>query len=308
LSVIVLGSANLDWVFRVARIPAPGETLLATSVQQHPGGKGNNQVIAVARAGADVEFIAAIGQDAAGEQLVGVLHASGVGDRIRRVAEPTGMALITVEDSGQNTIIVHSGANSALLRLTAAEREAIADADYLLLQLETPLDTVVAAARTAAAASTRVVLNASPIRELPADLLEAVDVLLVNEFEAVALAGHPQPQPELSVGSAQDLATFLLRTFEAVVITLGDRGAVVADRTTTDAAHVPAARVAVVDTTGAGDTFAGALVAALSRGEGLIDAARFASAAGALAVGRTGAVPSIPMRADIEAFTMRLGI
>ena len=259
-------------------------------------------MIAVARAGAEVDFIAAIGQDAAGEQLVSVLHASGVGDRIRRVAEPTGMALITVEDSGQNTIIVHSGANSALLRLTAAERDAIADADYLLLQLETPLDTVVAAARAAAAASTRVVLNASPIRELPEDLLKAVDVLLVNEFEAVALAGRPQQQVELSVGGAQDLAVSLLDTFEAVVITLGDRGAVVAEAATKDAVHVPAARVTAVDTTGAGDTFAGALVAALSRGESLIDAARFASAAGALAVGRMGAVPSIPARADIEAF------
>lgn len=281
--------------------------MLAESAERSPGGKGNNQAIAAARAGADVEFIAAIGRDAAGDQLVQVLHEAGVGDRIRRVAEPTGTAMITVDRNGENTIIVASGSNATLVDLTQAEFDAITAADFLLLQLETPLATVVAAAQAAVSTSTRVVLNASPMRELPQSLLAAVEVLLVNEHEANALATGLEPAAALpdqaTVATAMDSATILARSVPAVVITLGGDGAVVFDRDGGDPpTHVPAARVTPVDTTGAGDTYAGALVAALARGESLVSAAVFASAAGALAVQKNGAVPSIPTLAEIDRF------
>jgi ribokinase len=308
VTVVVLGSANLDLTLRVARIPRPGETLLATSAVQHPGGKGNNQVIAVARAGAQVDFIAAIGKDAAGDLLVSTFREAGVGDRTRRVGQPTGTALIMVEDSGENAIVVNSGSNGTLVSLTSTERRAIAGADYLLLQLEIPLSAVIEAVVCAAAAGTRVVLNASPIRELPDELLRHVDVLLINEHEALIVASAMWPDRawprKLTAVEAAGLATHLVEEVAGVVITLGSDGAVVFSRemTANGPAHIPAAKVTAIDTTGAGDAFSGALVAAMSRGENLVVAVVFASAAAALAVQQNGAVPSIPMRADIEEF------
>ncbi|NQX11817.1 ribokinase [Microbacteriaceae bacterium VKM Ac-2855] len=294
MNVVVLGSANLDLVYRVERIPRPGETLLATSAEQHPGGKGNNQVIAAARAGADATFIAAVGTDSAGDTLASTLIEAGVRMLVRRVPERTGTALITVDASAENTIVVDSGANATLLELRPEERAAIADADVLLLQLETPLPTVLAAARHAHASGTRVVLNAAPIQPLPDDLLAALDLLVVNEHEAAVLAGGDPADPDA-------LAATLLESVPAVIITLGSAGALIATRSGSE--RIAGVKVVAVDTTGAGDTFCGALMAVLADPTlpALVDAARFATAAAALSVQRAGAVPSIPLEAEIRA-------
>lgn len=283
VGVVVVGSANLDLVYRVAALPAPGETVLSTGAAKHPGGKGNNQVIAVARAGAPATFVAAIGADADGDQLVSTLEEAGVTLLLRRPSTPTGTALITVDDDAENSIVVNSGANNDLVDLTDDERAAIAAAGILLMQLETPLPTVIAAATAARDAGTTVVLNAAPFRPLPPELLALVDLLVVNEVEAA------------DVGEEQ------LAEVPECVVTLGARGAVVRDRAGVETA-VASPKVDAVDTTGAGDTFCGALVAALSDGLDLAAAARFAVAAGALSVQREGAVSSIPTRAAIDEF------
>ena len=302
--IVVLGSANLDLVYRVPRIPTPGETLLATGTAQHPGGKGNNQVIAVARAGASVAFIAALGKDAAAELLSESLAEAGVIDLIRRVDEATGTALITVDDNAENTIIVNSGANARLVDLTESERATIAAANFLLMQLETPIDTVIDAARVGKAAGTTVVLNAAPARELPADLLGLLDILVVNEHEALTVAGglaRAVSLPEsVTVDTAGSVGEVLLAAVAAVVITLGSDGAVVIDEN--GVMHIPSPRVTAIDTTGAGDTLCGALVAGLAEGMRLRAATTFATIAAALSVQKTGAVPSIPFRREIDAF------
>lgn len=303
MSVVVLGSANLDLVYRVNAIPAPGETVLAVGFEQHPGGKGNNQVTAVARAGADVTFIAALGADAAGDAILASLRASGVSEGVRRVPEATGTALITVDAAAENTIVVNSGANATLCDLSEAEVAIIRAADYLLLQLETPLSAVLVAASAARDAGARVVLNASPSRDLPGELMDNIDLLVVNEHEAARLAGETVRTPDQVAGS-------LLSLVPAAVITLGAAGSLIVVRGETPAV-VAGIRVEAVDTTGAGDTFCGALVAALDTGEAvsehpldlarLVRSAEFATAAATLSVQRVGAVPSIPTREEILA-------
>ncbi len=282
--VVVVGSANRDLVYRVARLPAPGETVLAAGSARHPGGKGNNQVIAAARAGAAATFIAAIGRDGDGDELVATLRQAGVTLLVRRPAAPTGTALIVVDDAAENTIVVDSGANAELVDLDEAERAAIAGGAVLLMPLETPLTTVVDAARVARTAGRLVVLNAAPFQPLPAELLALVDVLVVNEVEAETMG-------EAALG-----------TVPAVVVTRGARGAVVREGAGAEVT-VPSPRVAAVDTTGAGDTFCGALAAALSEGRDLPEAARFGAVAAALSVQRPGAVSSIPTRAEIDEWT-----
>ena len=319
MTVTVLGSANLDLVYRVEKIPAPGETVLATGFAEHPGGKGNNQVIAVARAGAPVTFVAALGSDAAATRLTDQLHADGVTTLIRTVDAPTGTALITVDDGAENSIVVNSGANALLVDLDEREEQAIRDADVLLMQLETPVETVQRAARIARDAGTTVVLNAAPILDLPPAVLEALDILIVNEHEAAALAGFAG----IDVAAADDadslqahrqLAAALTERVPIVVVTIGAAGVVVARRGSDSARHVAGRRVAATDTTGAGDTFCGAFVAALDASrtdpeaarstpidaDALERAALFATAAAALSVQRSGAVPSIPNRQEID--------
>ncbi|NYE93928.1 ribokinase [Psychromicrobium silvestre] len=304
MSIVVLGSANLDLVYRVQNIPGPGETVLAASRASHPGGKGNNQATAAVRAGAAASFIVSVGQDEAGAMLLDGLESDGVRVSARRVTEPTGTALITVADSGENSIVVDSGANSLLAELTETELGIIEEAGILLMQLEVPVETVGRAAAVAHAAGALVVLNAAPIRELEAELLAAVDLLIVNEHEAFRLLADTG----LQATEATVAAELLLELVPAVIITLGAAGALVAERGKS-VRTVPAFEVTAVDTTGAGDTFCGALVAALEaqREAGANDlelesAARFASAAAAISVQRAGAVPSIPGRQEIEDF------
>ena len=281
MSVVVVGSGNVDLVSQVERIPEPGETVLSTGFATHAGGKGNNQATAAARASADTTFIGAFGDDDNGARLLASLTDSGVRPLVRTSTEPTGTALITVASTGENAIVVNPGANATLTSLTTQERQAIAAANVVLLQLEIPLETVVEAAQVTTGT---VVLNAAPAQPLPRDLLEAVDLLVVNEHEAALLGG------------ADELLTVVPR----LVVTLGAKGALVRTRDTV--VSVPGIPVDVVDTTGAGDTFCGALVAKLDEGAALEPAVRFATAAAALSVGRAGAVPAIPTREEIDDF------
>lgn len=282
MSVVVVGSGNVDLVSQVERIPLPGETVLSTGFATHAGGKGNNQATASARAGAPTTFVGAFGDDDNGDQLRTGLAADRVRILARTSPEPTGTALIAVSAAGENSIVVNPGANATLTGLTVAERTAISEADIVLLQLEVPLDTVVDAARTAAGT---VVLNAAPARRLPRELLDAVDLLVVNEHEAALLGG----------------AERLLDVVPAIVVTLGADGASVHTRGA-EPARVPGIPVDVADTTGAGDTFCGALVAYLDGHDALEPAVRFATTAAALSVRRAGAVPAIPTREEIDHF------
>ncbi|GAB1513482.1 ribokinase [Actinophytocola sp. KF-1] len=281
MSVTVVGSGNVDLVSQVERIPSPGETVLSTGFATHAGGKGNNQATAAARAGATTTFVGAFGDDDNGARLRQSLTDSGVRPLVRTSTEPTGTAMITVAPTGENAIVVNAGANATLTDLTPEERSAIAGADLVLMQLEIPLETVTAAARIA---SGRVVLNAAPARSLPDELLAHVDLLVVNEHEAAFLGGSDH----------------LLTMVPALVVTLGAKGALV--RTSDTTTEVPGIAVDVVDTTGAGDTFCGALVAALDERRQLDDAVRFATVASALSVRRAGAVPAIPTREEIDDF------
>jgi ribokinase len=295
MPLVVLGSANLDHVYRVARIPAPGETVLASDYRTFPGGKGLNQAVAAARTTEGTAFVTSLGRDSAGDELASVLAAEPLVLHARRLDTRTGTAQITVDDSGENAIVVDSGANSAFTGLTAAEEEVVTTASALLLQLEVPQETVLAAARAARAAGVVTILNAAPIRPLPAELLDALDVLIVNEHEARELGR------ERGFDAADDaaLAVALTALVPLVLVTLGSDGVIVAAR---DRAPVsaPAFRVRAVDTTGAGDTFCGAFAARLAAGaadladpEALLPLVRWASAAAAV---------SAPSTAETEAF------
>lgn len=276
--VCVVGSVNMDHVFTVAALPRPGETVMASSVRLFPGGKGGNQAVAAARAGAGVQLIAALGDDAAGDQLRAHLHAKGVGlDGVTTVAGPSGSAVIAVDAAGENTIVVAPGANRQLSVESSRIRSVIADSDVLLLQLEIPVTTAVEAARVARDAGAVVVVNASPAGAKPHDLLalaQLADVVVVNEAEA---RDWHWPVTHL-------------------VITRGKRGAsYLGDDERFD---VPAPSVRAVDTTGAGDVFAGVLAAEWPTGHE--QAVRRACAAGALATTVAGAGDCAPSADAID--------
>ncbi|MBG6053892.1 ribokinase [Salinibacterium sp. CAN_S4] len=282
--VIVVGSANIDQIFHVARIPAPGETVMSAGLSIARGGKGQNQAVAAARAGASTTFIAAIGDDGFGETTLHGLRDDGIDvSLLRSSADPTGTALIAVAPDGENTIIVEAGANAGLLGLTPADLEAIGGAGVLVMQLEIPLQTVAAAARAGRAGGTTVILNAAPVMDLPRELLDDVDILVVNEHEAAFLSG------ESAVSSLAPV----------VIVTLGAAGSVLHQRGVDDVS-IPARSVVAVDATGAGDTFCGAFAARLAEGATLEDSLRFAGAAASLSVLTPGAVPSIPLRSAID--------
>lgn len=291
--VVVVGSANVDLTVDVPRPPRGGETLLGGNLRRSPGGKGANQAVAAALAGgADTTFVGALGGDDSAGLLLASLERAGVRtDVVDRVDDATGTALITVSPGGENTIIVAPGANSHL-RLGARHAERIGAADVVLAQLEIPLDAVRAAA-AARKPGALLALNAAPSRDLPGDVWDAVDLLLVNEHEAADLAGT-QATPET-------LAQALLDHVPAVVVTLGGEGCLVARR---DHAPLRIAGLPVnaLDTTGAGDTFCGVLCAALARQLPLPDAARLACAAAALAVTRPGAQDAVPTAEEVATF------
>jgi ribokinase len=295
--VVVVGSANVDVVVDVPRHPRGGETILGGEVRRSPGGKGANQAVAAARAGgADTVLVGALGSDDGAELLLRSLAGSGVRTSgVRRVGAPTGTALITVTPDGENAIVVAPGANDHVT-VDDDARGLIAAADVILVQLEIPVETVIAAA-AARRPGVPIVLNAAPSRELPEGVWRAVDVLVVNEHEAADLAGRGGKNP---AQEPAELARELLARVPAVVVTLGGDGALVARRGHGDV-RVAGIDVDVVDTTGAGDTFCGVLAAELARGADLADAARVAGVAGALAVTRAGAQESVPDRDEVLA-------
>lgn len=290
MTLLVLGSANIDYSVVVDRHPLPGETVLGGDVVVGTGGKGANQALAAARAGARPVFIGAVGADAGGGALLDALASGGVDvtavDRLDDA--PTGVALITVARDGENSIVVAAGANGRLDPSATSELVArlAGDGAVLLTQLEVPLAVVEAAAGALDRAHGRLVLNLSPSREVPDALLALCDPLVVNESEASDLAGRPVDDPT----SAAAAAAALLERCRSVVITLGGEGAVFASRAD-QGGHLPAPRVPVIDTTGAGDAFVGALAAELARGGDLADAVESGVAAGALAVQWRGAQP-----------------
>ena len=287
-SVLVAGSANADFVVRAGRIPAAGETVLGGDLTVFPGGKGANQAVAAARAGGvPTAMLVALGSDDLAGLIAASLEEAGVALHVRRSPRSTGAALITISDHGENAITVAPGANGDL---GPDDLPDLAGVAWLVLQLETPVETVTAYARAARTKGVKVLLNAAPARALPSALREAVDVLVVNEDELGMLAG-----------TEGTIAERLARTGVATTVaTLGGRGACA--RIDGDLLLQPAFIVMPVDTTAAGDTFCGALAAGLAGGHGLSDAMGRAAAAAALTTTRAGAQAAIPSRAEVDAF------
>jgi ribokinase len=291
--LLVVGSANADLVIGVDRRPAAGETVLGSDLVTHPGGKGANQAVAAARLGARTALLARVGDDAHGRLLGDSLRAAGVDTTgILTGGAPTGVALITVDPSGDNSIVVSPGANG---RLTPADVRAAGNlfqaSRVVSAQLEIPLETVVEVVRSLAPGS-RLVLNPSPPRPLPTEVLAACDPLIVNEHEAEVIAGTDLGD------SPEDWARALLALGpRSVVITLGAGGALVA--TASGSTHIPSVKVEAVDTTGAGDAFTAALAWRLGLGEPPAEAAAYAARVGAVAVTRPGAQESFPTAEEV---------
>ncbi|MFD4709410.1 ribokinase [Streptomyces sp. NPDC058430] len=293
--LLVVGSANADLVTVVERRPGAGETVLGSDLAVHPGGKGANQAVAAARLGARTALLARVGDDGHGRLLLDSMRSAGV-DPVGVLVggAPTGVALITVDPSGDNSIVVAPGANARLTPQDVKAAGALFQASQVVsAQLEIPLDTVAEVVRAMAPGS-RFVLNPSPPAPLPAEVLAACDPLIVNEHEARVVLGVDV------TGGPEDWATALLALGpRSVVITLGAEGALVADGT--GAHRVPSVEVTAVDTTGAGDAFTAALAWRLGAGESLGDAAAFAAPVGAAAVTKEGAQASYPTTAEVAA-------
>ncbi|MFE7132636.1 ribokinase [Streptomyces sp. NPDC057638] len=295
--LLVVGSANADLVVGVERRPGAGETVLGSDLVVHPGGKGANQAVAAARLGARTALLARVGDDGHGTLLLDSQRAAGVDvTGVLVGGAPTGVALITVDPSGDNSIVVSPGANARLspedVRAAAGR---VRSARVVSAQLEIPLETVVAVVGTLAP-GTRFVLNPSPPRALPDEVLGACDPLIVNEHEARVLLGDAAgPDPESWARA------LLARGPRSVVVTLGAAGALCADGRTGVLERVASPRVTVVDTTGAGDAFAAALAWRLGRGEDLASAAGYAARVGAAAVTQEGAQPSYPTPSALPA-------
>ncbi|MDX9952634.1 MAG: ribokinase [Anaerolineae bacterium] len=298
--VTVIGSFNTDLVVRTPRMPAKGETILGGTYFTGPGGKGANQAVAAARLGAIVTMVARLGKDDFGDRAEENLRREGIQtDAVLRTEKThTGVAFIIVDDAGDNTIVVAPGANEALSPADVdAARRTIAQADILLLDLEVPMETIERAAALAQELNVRVILNPAPGRPLSTELLRRVDVLTPNETEAQIITGLPVSNLEEAHTAGSHL---LAQGVGAVVITLGTLGAL--SVTPQGAQHIPAWQVQVVDTTGAGDAFNGALAVALAEGHPLPQAVTFANATAALQVTKMGTASAMPLRADVEAF------
>jgi ribokinase len=298
--VVVLGSVNADLVLRCPALPLPGQTVHGNDFQTLPGGKGANQAVAAARLGADVAFIGCVGDDDFGRTARRVLEAEGVDTRHlhEAVGTATGVAMILVDSAGQNSIALAAGANALLsIAHVNAAAELIAGAALFICQLETPLPVVRHAIALAHAAGVPVLLNPAPAQPLPAELLAQVDVLVPNESEAAALVGWPVGRDFDAAEAATRLRAMGPAT---VLVTLGADGVHVA--TASLDRHVPAPAVdAVVDATGAGDTFIGAFAVARSEGADVVAAAAYAQRAAALSVTRAGALGGMPRRQELGA-------
>ncbi len=300
--ILVVGSSNTDLIIKVSEIPRPGETLLGGKFMTFPGGKGANQAVAAARAGGDVVFIASVGADAYGLNSIKEYKLDNINTEDIKICKgvPSGIAMITIADSGENAITVASGANEKLLPddLDEAE-EAFDEADYMIIQLETPLETVEKAISLCGEFKTIVILNPAPAAELSDVILSGVDIITPNETEAESLTG-------IKVEGAEDAekAAGVLhqRGVGTVIITMGSAGAFVSDKASGLVKMIAGFSVSAEDTTGAGDVFNGQLVVALSEGLSLEKAIRMSHAAAALSVQKLGAQSSIPRREETDYF------
>ena len=302
--IVVVGSLNMDFVVSVTNLPSPGETVLGRNFQMLPGGKGANQACAAGRLAPDshrVRMIGRVGQDVFGDQLKASLSAAGVDVSSVHASrsQPTGVAFISVESSGQNSIVVASGANMDLAAGDVESmRRVFQNARVALFQLETPLDTVAAALKLARQEGLVTILDPAPAQPLTDDLLSQVDILTPNEGEALGLLGEPVRR--LTPEEAAPIAAHLRqRGPRTVIVKLGDHGCFADDGVR--AQHYPGFQVTAIDSTAAGDTFNAALAVALAEGQDLPAAIRLANAAAAISVTRHGAQASAPGRAEVDA-------
>jgi ribokinase len=299
LDVFVLGSINQDFVLKVERRPQPGETVTNAELSTHNGGKGANQAAAAALLGASVTFLGRVGDDEFGEPLVRALADRGIDTSLvqRAPDASTGAAFITVTPDGENSITVAPGANRSLTPQDVdAASGTIGGARVLVAQMEIPVKTVLRAVEVASERGARVLVNLAPTFEVPWELLEKLDPLVVNEHEAAFLLGSGVEGVDGALSAAPELLSLGPR---AAVITIGEAGAVFADGESVK--HLPAPQVDVVDTTGAGDAFVGALAAQLARAASLEEAVAYAVRAGAAAVTREGAQGALPTPEVVEA-------
>jgi ribokinase len=298
--IVVVGSSNTDMIVQLPHLPKPGETVSGGAFSTAAGGKGANQAVAAARAGANVGLVARVGEDSFGEQAIAGFVGDGidVSHVIRNPAAPSGVALIFVDDGGENCIAVAPGANATLTPedVEAAE-DLITGAEVVVMQLETPIESVERAAALAREHGVRVILNPAPARPLNDELLANVSILTPNESEAELLTGI---QVSDDAGAEEAARALSARGVDIVILTLGSRGAYVFESDSGEL--VPGFEVQVVDTTAAGDVFNGSLAVGLAEGLPLARAVRFANAAAALSVTRLGAQPSAPTRSEIETF------
>lgn len=295
--ILVIGSSNTDMTIKSPRLPAPGETILGGIFRMGPGGKGANQAVAASRLGGDVTFICKVGRDMFGENAVKGYQKEGIDTSHTLYSDQaSGTALILVDDSGENCIAVAPGANGDL---SPADIDSVADvikkADYLILQLEIPVESVLKAAKIAHEAGVYVILNPAPACKLPKELFKYISLITPNQTESALMTGI-DVKDEASRNKA--IEAFHKMGVEDVIVTLGSKGSLVCKGNTQTL--IEAQKVKAVDATAAGDTFCGAVCVALSEGKSLEDAARFATKASALTVQKMGAQDSIPYKSDIK--------
>jgi len=296
-SILVIGSTNTDMVIKADHLPAPGETILGGSFFMNPGGKGANQAVAAKRLGGEVTFIAKTGNDIFGERSLQLFKDEGIDTTymIADPANPSGVALITIDKNAENCIVVASGANAALTPVDLLPAtDAIKQAGTILMQLEIPLETVLYVAKMAAANQCKMILNPAPACELPDALFKHIAIITPNKKEAEMLSG-------ISINGMEDVhaAAVAIREkgVETVIITLGPEGAFISNKDMEQL--VPATAVKAVDTTAAGDVFNGALAVALAEGHALVDAVDFGCRAAAISVTRLGAQSAAPYRSEL---------
>ena len=294
--ILVIGSSNTDMTIKSERLPAPGETILGGKFLMGAGGKGANQAVAARRLGGDVTFVCKVGRDIFGDNAIKGYEKEGIDtSHILRSDAPSGVALILVDAKAENSIAVAPGANGDLTPADICNlRGVIAEASYLILQLEVPVETVLESARIAHEAGVYVILNPAPACPLPEELFKYISLITPNQTETALMTGIEAD--EASLDRAVD--ALHAKGVKDVIITLGSRGSLVCTGGKNE--FVPACKVKAVDTTAAGDTFCGALCVALSEGKSLTEAAAFATKASALAVQKMGAQDSIPYRKDIQ--------
>ncbi len=295
---MVIGSCNMDMTVRCKDLPIPGQTILGDSFYTNPGGKGANQGVAAAKLGARTQIVARVGNGMFIPRFFESYGKVGLGhDYIVRDPEtPSGTALIFVDEDGENMIVVAPGANQKLSTADIdAARPVIEGAKVMILQLEVPLETVIHAAKMAKTYDTTVILNPAPVRALPQELLQNIDIIVANEVEVMVLSGAKDVDTSTAAAACRPI---IESGVDCVITTLGKDGAVIATRDS--ASKVRGFKVNAIDTTSAGDTFVGALACGLTEGMSLEDATRFANAAAALSATKVGAQQSMPTRDEVD--------